>query len=56
MLDAFLLVQPADVADEGWAGGQGGDGGEIAEVEEVLMGDEDFVAVFFYVTELDVVL
>jgi hypothetical protein len=46
VLDAFLPAQPADVADEGRAVRQGGGDGEGVEIEEMLMGDENFVAVF----------
>jgi len=49
VLDAFLPAQPADVADEGGAVGQGGGYGEGVEVEEVVVGDEDLVAVGFEV-------
>lgn len=49
MLDALLPAQPADVADEGGTVGEGGGDGEGLEVEEVLVGDEDFVAVGFEV-------
>ena len=49
VLDALLSAQSADVADEGWAIGQGGGDGEGVEVEEVLVGDEDLVAIFFEV-------
>ncbi len=47
MLDALLSAQPADVADEGRAVGKWGGDGEDLEVEEVLVGDEDLVAVGF---------
>ena len=53
VLDTFLPAQPADVADEGRAVGQGSGDGEGIEVEEVLVGDEDLVAVFFHITESD---
>lgn len=49
VLDALLPAQSADVADEGRTVGQGGGDGEGLEVEEVLVGDEDFVAVGFEV-------
>jgi len=49
VLGAFLPAQPADVADEGGTVRQGGGDGEGLEVEEVLVGDEDFVAVGFEV-------
>lgn len=49
MLDAFFPTQPADVADEGRSVRQGGGDGEGVEVEEVLVSDEDLVAVFFEV-------
>lgn len=49
VLDTFLPTQSADVADEGGARGQGGGDGEGGEIEEVLMGNEDFVAVGFKV-------
>jgi len=49
VLDAFFPTQPADVADEGRSVRQGGGDGEGVEVEEVLVSDEDFVAVGFEV-------
>ena len=49
MLDAFYPTQPADVADEGRSVRQGGGDGEGVEVEEMLMGNENFGAVFFEV-------
>ena len=49
VLDAFFPTQPADVADEGRSVRQGGGDGEGVEVEEVLVSDEDLVAVFFEV-------
>ena len=49
VLDAFLLAQSADVADEERTIGKWGSNGEGLEVEKVPMGDEDFVAVGFEV-------
>ena len=49
MLNALLIAQPADIADEGRAGGKRRGDGECVEVEEVLVGDEDFVAIRFEV-------
>ena len=45
VLDALLPAQSADIADEGGAVRQGGGDGEGVEVEEVLVSDEDLVAV-----------
>ena len=50
MLNALLIAQSADIADEGGAGGKRCGDGECVEVEEVLVGDEDFVAIGFEVT------
>ena len=53
MLDAFFPTQPADVADEGRSVRQGGGDGEGVEVEEVLVSDEDLVAVGLELVILD---
>ena len=45
VLDALFCTQAANVADERGAVGEGGGDGEGGEVEEMLVGDEDFVAV-----------
>ena len=53
VLDAFFPAQPTDIADERRAVGQGGGDGEGIEIEEMLVGDADFVVVFFEIPFLN---
>lgn len=47
ILDAFLLAQPADIADPARPVRHGNGSGECFKIEEVLVRDENFVAVEF---------